>query len=328
MGKKVGFEDDDADSWDDHNFTEDAADWRDTSDKEGKETTDDSERGEQSDQEDANSDDEQDNSDEKDSELKTSHAKKSAKLEEQTTALEKELLAEKPWQMTGEAKSTKRPVNSLLESTPEFAVASKIAPTITVEHTSNIEDMIKQRIIAEDWDDVIPRELPDIGRKRDDDLPEVSQEKSKLGLGELYEREYLKKALNYDKNAAEKETSEEKVQSEMKALFASLCSRLDALSNYHFAPRPVADEAEVRTVTTPAIAMEEVLPLHVSDARGVAPEEVYGAKKGRESVLKGESEFDQVRKQQFFVWHYFSFPFPSLFIYLLHNIIPHFCLIY
>jgi U3 small nucleolar RNA-associated protein MPP10 len=204
------------------------------------------------------------------------------------------MLAEKPWQMLGETRSMARPVNSLLDSTPEFEVANKIAPVITVEHTGNLEEIIKRRILAEDWDDVIPRELPDVGwHKQRGELPEVSQEKSKLSLGELYEREYLKKAVGYDVDAAEKETEEEKAKNEMKTLFANLCSKLDALSNYHFAPRPIADEAEVRTITTPAIAMEEVLPLHVSDARGVAPEEVYGAKRGRDAVLRADSELDQ-----------------------------------
>jgi U3 small nucleolar RNA-associated protein MPP10 len=209
-------------------------------------------------------------------------------------------LAEKPWQMTGETKSTSRPVNSLLEGTPEFEMASKQAPTITVEHTANLEDVIKKRIIAEDWDDVVPRELPDVGwNKKRGETPEVSQEKSKLGLGELYEREYLKKAVGYDKDAAEKQTEEDKAKDEMKQLFANLCSKLDALSNYHFAPRPIADEAEVRPVTAPAIAMEEVLPLHVSDARGVAPEEVYATKRGREGILRADSEMDQNdRKRQ------------------------------
>jgi U3 small nucleolar RNA-associated protein MPP10 len=65
------------------------------------------------------------------------------------------------------------------------------------------------------------------------------------------------------------------------------------LSNYHFVPRPIADEADVRSVTTPAIAMEEVLPLHVSDARGFAPADIYGTKRGREGVLKGDSEMEQ-----------------------------------
>jgi U3 small nucleolar RNA-associated protein MPP10 len=216
------------------------------------------------------------------------------RLRQQTEELEKEMLAEKPWQMTGESKGTSRPVNSLLEATPEFEMASKQAPTITVEHTVNLEEVIKKRVLAEDWDDVAPRELPDIGwNKKRGEAPEVSQEKSKLGLGELYEREYLKKAVGYDKDADEKKSEEDKAKDEMKQLFANLCSKLDALSNYHFAPRPIADEAEVRPVTAPAIAMEEVLPLHVSDARGVAPEEVYAPKRGREGVLRSESEMDQ-----------------------------------
>ena len=225
--------------------------------------------------------------------------KQAEKILVATEQLEKEMLAEKPWQMTGETGSKSRPVNSLLESTPEFEVASKLAPAITVEHTANIEEVIKKRILAEDWDDVIPRELPDVGwHKKRGELPEVSQEKSKLGLGELYEREYLKKAIGYDKDSAEKETEEEKAKNEMKSLFANLCSKLDALSNYHFAPRPVADEAEVRTITQPAIAMEEVMPLHVSDARAVAPEEVYGAKRGRDAVLRADGELDQEERKR------------------------------
>jgi U3 small nucleolar RNA-associated protein MPP10 len=216
------------------------------------------------------------------------------KLKKQTEEIEKEMLAEKPWQMRGETSGTSRPVDSLLDSTPEFEVATKQAPILTVEKTMDLEEVIKKRILEEDWDDVIPRELPDVAwNKKRGDLPEVSQEKSKLGLGVLYEREYMKKALGYDADAVEKETEEEKAKNEIKSLFANLCSKLDALSNYHFAPRPIADEAEIRPVTKPAIAMEEVLPLHVSEARGVAPEEVYGGKRGRESVLRGDSELEQ-----------------------------------
>ncbi len=230
---------------------------------------------------------------------KDKKSKSASKLETQIQQLEKDMLAEKPWQMKGETTSSDRPVNSLLDSTPEFEIATKMAPVVTVEHTANIEEMIKKRVLEEDWDDVVPRELPDVSwHKKRGELPEVSQEKSKLSLGELYEREYLKKATGYDVDAAEKETEEEKAINEMKALFANLCSKLDALSNYQFAPRPIEDEAEVRTVTKPAIAMEEVLPLHVSDARGVAPEEVYGRKHGRDSVLRADSELEQKERKR------------------------------
>ena len=287
-------DDSDADSWDNHDFEGDGADWRKKSDNAEDEDGDDNDNdndGESDNEEEENEVKKSANEDKKLSDF----AQRTKKMTALTEVLEKEALAEKPWQMLGEASSKKRPENSLLEVTPEFEFASKMAPIITQEHTVSIEEMIKLRILAEDWDDVVPRELPDIGLdKRNGELPEVSQEKSKLSLGELYEREYLKKAVGYDKDAVEKETEEEKARSEMKMLFANICSKLDALSNYHFAPRPVADEADVKTAATPAIAMEEVLPLHVSDARALAPEEIFGKKKGREGILRGESEMDQV----------------------------------
>lgn len=294
--KKVTFDDDD-DSWNDHDFSAEGKDWRD------KEANDDDEKDMEDDEMNNEEDNEEFNQDEEDTGLGhdkslqnlSNYAKRNTKLKEMTEELEKDLLAEKPWQMVGEAKGSQRPTNSLLEVTPTFEVATKMAPIITVEHTLSIEEMIKKRILAEDWDDVIPRELPDIGlSKHKGELPEVSQEKSKLSLGELYEREYLKKVTGYDADAAEKETEEEKAKNEMKMLFANLCSKLDALSNYHFAPRPVADEAVVKSSATPAVAMEEILPLHVSDAQAMAPEEIYAKKDGRDGVLRGESELDQV----------------------------------
>ena len=65
--------------------------------------------------------------------------------------------------------------------------------------------MIKILVLGEDGDDVIPRTLPDVGLGRGEDkAPEVSQEKSKLGLGELYERQHLKKDMRLDVEAEEK----------------------------------------------------------------------------------------------------------------------------
>jgi U3 small nucleolar RNA-associated protein MPP10 len=304
-GKTAPKKDDDEDSWGEYDFDkEDQEGWRDDNDDD-----DDDEEEEEGDEDEEIEDMKDPAMGEAEKEelevpgRKTDDKKKLSKQEEklrrETDELEKELINEKPWQMRGESKAMARPVNSLLEGTPEFEMASKQAPTITVEHTMNLEDVIKKRILAEDWDDVVPRELPDIGwNKKRGEAPEVSQEKSKLGLGELYEREYLKKAVGYDKDADEKQTEEDKAKDEMRQLFANLCSKLDALSNYHFAPRPIADEAEARAVTVPAIAMEEVLPLHVSDARGTAPEEVFATKRGREGILRADHEMDQQERKR------------------------------
>jgi U3 small nucleolar RNA-associated protein MPP10 len=283
---------DDADSWDEHDFTNDAQGWRDEDeepdepDGEINESEEEEEEGEES-------------LDEEQPKL-SAHALQSKKLEQRTLQIEEDMMAEKPWRMKGESRGIDRPTDSLLDSTPEFEVAFKPPPIITAEHTASIEEVIKKRIIDEDWDDVVPRELPDIGihKRGGGDAPEVSQEKSKLGLGELYEREYLKKTTGFDRDAHEKETEEGAAKEEMKKLFADLCSKLDALSNYHFAPRPVADDADVTKQNVPAIAMEEVLPLHVSTSRGVAPEEVFAGGKGRQSVLKGETEMDQAERNR------------------------------
>lgn len=288
-------DDDDADSWDNLNFEEGGMDWKEKGqyDEEGSVENEEDQIDEEQ---------EEEENDSKDDNTKLSaHAIKSKKLELQTLQLEQDMMSEKPWRMMGEAKGTNRATDSLLDSTPEFEVAFKPPPILTAEHTTSIEEMIKKRIIDDDWDDVVPRELPDIGanKRGGGDAPEVSQEKSKLGLGELYEREYLKKTTGFDRDAHEKQTEEDAAKEEMKRLFANLCSQLDALSNYQFAPRPVAEEADVHNrEDVPAIAMEEVLPLHVSQSRGVAPEEVYAGGKGRKSVLKGESELDQAERKR------------------------------
>ena len=44
-----------------------------------------------------------------------------------TEELEKEMISSKKWQMVGESKATERPTNSLLEKTPQFEIASKMA---------------------------------------------------------------------------------------------------------------------------------------------------------------------------------------------------------
>ena len=53
--------------------------------------------------------------------------------------------------------------------------------------------------MGEDWEDVVPLALHEVGLRRgEDEAPEVSWEKPKLGSDELYELEYLKKDMILD----------------------------------------------------------------------------------------------------------------------------------
>lgn len=99
-GKAADF--DDADSWDEHDFADDAADWKGSmSEEEEEEAEDDvmqydSEGGaeESSEEEDAP----------EQHKRPSTHSLQSQKLEAQTLLIEQEMMAEKPWRMLGESK--------------------------------------------------------------------------------------------------------------------------------------------------------------------------------------------------------------------------------
>ena len=73
------------------------------------------------------------------------------------------------------------PAHNLASAEP----AQRAAPAVAVERTEALEDMIKRRITEERWDDVVPKAAPK--PLTADETPEVSQEKSTVGLGEVYE---------------------------------------------------------------------------------------------------------------------------------------------
>lgn len=86
-------------------------------------------------------------------------------------------------------------------------------------------------------------------------------------------------------------------------VFKSLCHKLDALSHFTFAPKPVIEDASVRA-DVPALAMEEVQPLAVSDANLLAPEEVFAGGDGQAGVrgkasgaVKAEAELTQEERK-------------------------------
>ena len=59
----------------------------------------------------------------------------------------------------------------------------------------SIEELIKQRIRDELWDDVVRREQTVGGDRSTTSMPEISKEKSKAGLGEIYEQEYREQVM-------------------------------------------------------------------------------------------------------------------------------------
>ena len=92
-------------------------------------------------------------------------------------------------------------------------------------------------------------------------------------------------------NSAEKA---QKLYDEITGIWNDLSSKLDAMSNYHFTPKPVVDDIQIKSNVS-SIQMEEVLPMGVSVQSRLAPEEVFKKKRGREGVLIGEDELNKER---------------------------------
>ncbi|XP_067829526.1 U3 small nucleolar ribonucleoprotein protein MPP10 [Heptranchias perlo] len=214
-------------------------------------------------------------------EAKSAFEKRQEKLNAQIQQLEKSALEQKPWQLLGEVSAQKRPENSLLEEDLLFDHAVRKAPVITEETTLQLEDVIIQRIKDQAWDDVVRKEKPKEESFEYKKRLTLDHEKSKLSLAEVYEQEYLKQTQQ--KSEVEENLQHVEIQKMMDSLFL----KLDALSNFHFTPRPPVPEVKVVS-NLPSISMEEVAPVNVSDATLLAPEEVK--EKGRAGHLQGETE--------------------------------------
>lgn len=65
-----------------------------------------------------------------------------------------------------------------------------------------------------------------------------------------------------------------KQHTEIDDLMKALDAQLNALTNFHFTPKPQQEELKVIS-NAPSIQVEEIIPAAVSDATRLAPEEVY-----------------------------------------------------
>ncbi|TPX17613.1 uncharacterized protein E0L32_012093 [Thyridium curvatum] len=219
---------------------------------------------------------------------RSAHERRQAKLLEEIRKLESEAVKEKKWTLSGEASAPARPHNSLLDEELDFEYVGKPVPVITQEVSEDIEDMIKRRILAQEFDDVI-RRLPtgDLPANTRRGLIEIDDKQGK-SLAEIYEEEHVKNADpdSYVSKADEKLQKEER---EVEQMWKELSAKLDSLSSWHYKPKPAEPSLTV-VADVATIAMEDAQPTTAQGVAGgesmIAPQEVYRA--GKETAEKGE----------------------------------------
>lgn len=222
---------------------------------------------------------------------KSAHERRQAKLAEEIRKLEAANVAKREWTMAGEAKAVDRPMNSLLEEDLDFEHVGKPVPVITTEVSENIEDMIKRRIVAQEFDEVI-RRRPDSadlssGPTRRG-LVDLEDTKAKQSLAEIYEEEHVKSA-NPDTYVSQSDEKLRKEEKEVEQMWREVCGKLDALSSWHYRPKPAAPTLTVVSDVA-TVAMEDAQPTTAQGVSGgdtaLAPQEIYAP--GRATAEKGE----------------------------------------
>ncbi|KAK3381291.1 U3 small nucleolar ribonucleoprotein complex, subunit Mpp10 [Podospora didyma] len=217
-------------------------------------------------------------------------ARRQAKVAEEIRKLESELVAKRAWTLSGEAKAVDRPVNSLLEEDLDFEHVGKPIPIVTEEVSESIEALIKRRILAREFDELI-RRRPDTfgnsnGARRG--LVEVEDTKGKKGLAELYEEEHIKKS-NPDSYVSQADEKVKADEDEIKRMWLDISAKLDSLSSWHYKPKPAAPTLNI-VADVATIAMEDAQPTTAQGVAGgesmIAPQEVYAP--GKESAEQGE----------------------------------------
>ncbi|KAI9709170.1 MAG: hypothetical protein M1812_007755 [Candelaria pacifica] len=223
---------------------------------------------------------------------RSTHERRQSKLSTEIRRLEAANVAKREWTLSGEARASDRPLNSLLEEDLDFERTGKPVPVITNEVSEGIEDLIKRRILAQEFDEVI--------RRRPDSLItsnastrrgrfELEDTKAQQSLAEMYEQDHLRK-IDPEGFMDKRDEKLKKEHSDIDTLWKDVCSKLDALSSWHYKPKPPTPSVNI-VADVPTISMEDARPSAGADIGGgasmLAPQEVYAP--GKEGFVgRGE----------------------------------------
>lgn len=221
---------------------------------------------------------------------RSSHQRRQAALTAEIRRLEAASVAKRDWTLSGEARAADRPINSLLEEDLDFERAGKPIPVITQEISEDIEALIKRRILAREFDEVIRRRPGNLATGNGDVRRgrfELDDTKPQQSLAEMYEAEHLKTA-DPEGYTDKRDEQLKREHAKIEQMWKDVSAKLDALSSWHYRPKPPSASINV-VADVPTISIEDARPAAGGEVGGesmLAPQEVY--KPGQEKVSREE----------------------------------------
>ena len=229
---------------------------------------------------------------------KSAYERRQAALNEQIRKLELSNVQKKDWTLAGEAKASQRPLNSLLEEDLDFERIGKPVPVITQDVTETLEDMIKRRILAGQFDELQKRRPVDTPTDFKRGRIELDDSKAQSSLAEIYEQDHLQK-VGPAGNPSAKDEKLRKEHEEISSMFNDIVTKLDALSSWHYTPKPAKPSISIVS-DAPAISMEEAQPTvggggaAAAEASMLAPQEVFNPFKDRKEGPKVSDDVKEI----------------------------------
>ncbi len=203
----------------------------------------------------------------------------------QIKLLESEAIAKRNWTHLGESTGLERPKNSIMEMDLEFDQKIQRNPHLSLQASTLLEEIIKDRVLSGSWDDIESCNL----LKQSSYIAQsdiLQDEKSKSGLGEVYAEEYIKRS---QQTVNEIKRKPPVLVSQAQRILESLLVKLDCLTSTW---NTQVSEFENFAVSTRDAEEKEI---------STSPEELYqskGMSSAKKRTVTTSREGSLIKKQE------------------------------
>ena len=165
----------------------------------------------------------------------------------------------------------------------------------SIKFLTKVPESIPQNV----FDDVIRRRTHEQAAFLPSRLLDIKDTQSDRSLAEIYADEFSaerQRASGGSEKIPEIDSKLQKEHDSISSIFDELCSKLDALSNARFTPKPA--QTVITTISNlPSISLESALPTAASASSLLAPEEIYHPLSHRDGVAIAKNEMTPSQKK-------------------------------